>query len=89
MALAGILLRPRDLHEAVDALAGAAVMVVSGLEGLDAWDVVSGARMVLAFLAGVLLLAALADSAGLFELTAARAVRLAGTTAPCCTGPSW
>jgi arsenical pump membrane protein len=82
VALAGVLLRPRDLHEAVYAVAGAGVMVVLGLEPLgDAWDVISGARMVLAFLAGVLLLAALADSAGLFELAAERALRLAGRDA--------
>src|SRR3954447_14087547 len=75
LGLVGVLLRPRDLHESVYAGIGGALVVLVGAEPLDAaWQVVRSNLGVLAFLAGVLLLAAEADESGLFTVAARRAV---------------
>ena len=75
-ALAGVLLRPRDVHESTFAVAGAIAMIVTGAEPLDAaWHVFRSSLSVLAFLAGVLVLAAAADEAGWFAEGARLAVR--------------
>jgi arsenical pump membrane protein len=75
-ALLGILARPRGAHESVFAAAGAIAMLVVGAESLDdARHVLRSNLGVLAFLAGVLLLAAAADEAGWFAEGARLAVR--------------
>jgi arsenical pump membrane protein len=78
VALGGVLLRPRAVHESTCAALGAAAMLVTGSEPLDAaWQVLRSNASVLAFLAGVLLLAAAADDAGWFAEGAELAVRAA------------
>jgi arsenical pump membrane protein len=75
-ALAGVLVRPRNLHESLFAAVGALAMVVVGSEPLTgAWHVFRSNLSVLAFLAGVLVLAAAADDAGWFAEGARLAVR--------------
>ncbi|MDX6569394.1 MAG: arsenical pump rane protein [Gaiellales bacterium] len=76
VALAGVLIRPRDVHESTWAALGAIAMLVTGSEPLDgAWHVLTANLSVLAFLAGVLALAAAADDAGWFAEGARLAVR--------------
>jgi arsenical pump membrane protein len=76
VALAGVLLRPRDIHESTWAALGAIAMLVTGCEPLTgAWHVFRTNLSVLAFLAGVLVLAAAADEAGWFAAGARLAVR--------------
>jgi arsenical pump membrane protein len=76
-ALAGVLFRPGGLHEAAYAAAGAAAMVLVTAEPLDAaLGVVRDRLGVLAFLAGVMLIAALAEDAGLFGVAASWALRV-------------
>jgi arsenical pump membrane protein len=78
LALVGILLRPRNLHESVYAGLGGLLVIVTGVEPLEAaWHVLRSNLAVLAFLAGVLLLAAEADETGLFRVASAGAVRVA------------
>jgi arsenical pump membrane protein len=68
--------RPRAIHESAFAAAGAIAMLVVGAEPFDdAWHVLRSNLGVLAFLAGVLLLAAAADEAGWFAEGARLAVR--------------
>jgi arsenical pump membrane protein len=76
VALAGVLLRPRNVHESTCAALGAAAMLATTSESLgDAWGVFRSNLSVLAFLAGVLVLAAAADEAGWFAEGARLAVR--------------
>jgi arsenical pump membrane protein len=76
VALAGVLLRPRAIHESTWAALGALAMLVTGCEPLaGAWHVFRSNLSVLAFLAGVLVLAAAADEAGWFAAGARLAVR--------------
>jgi Na+/H+ antiporter NhaD/arsenite permease-like protein len=78
-ALAGILLRPFGLREAVPALAGAAALVLCGLIPLSAALRAAGQGWnVYLFLAGMMLLAELALAEGVFDWAAklmARAAR--------------
>lgn len=81
-ALAGILLRPFGVREAVPALAGAAALVLCGLLPLPAalraaaqgWDVYL-------FLTGMMLLAELAALEGVFDWAACLVARAAGGSA--------
>jgi arsenical pump membrane protein len=78
LALAGILTRPRGIHESVFAGAGALAMVAVLAEPpTGAWHVLRDDRGVLAFLAGVLVLAAAAEDAGWFAEGARLAARAA------------
>ena len=75
-ALAGVLIRPRNLHESLFAAVGAVAMIAVGSEPLSAaWHVFRSNLSVLAFLAGVLVLAAAADDAGWFSEGARLAVQ--------------
>ncbi len=75
-ALAAVLIRPRNLHESLFAAVGALAMVAVGSEPLAAaWHVFRSNLSVLAFLAGVLVLAAAADDAGWFSEGARLAVQ--------------
>ena len=77
VALAGVLLRPRDIHESTFAALGAIAMLRDGSRAARrrAWHVLRSNLSVLAFLAGVLVLAAAADEAGWFAEGARLAVR--------------
>ena len=75
LATAGVVIRPFRLPEAIWALAGAAVLVLSGL--LKWGDALSGMRNgvdVYLFLTGMMLIAELARREGLFDYLAAFAV---------------
>ena len=75
-ALAGVLIRPRNLHESLFAAVGALAMVaVRQRAPGGAWHVFRSNLSVLAFLAGVLVLAAAADDAGWFSEGARLAVQ--------------
>jgi arsenical pump membrane protein len=83
LLLAGVLafavVRPRGLPEAVAAVPAAIVAVVAGLvPGPDAWREVRSLGPTVAFLAAVLLLAHLADRAGVFRWAGALAARSSG-----------
>ncbi|MGZ4627277.1 MAG: SLC13 family permease [Kineosporiaceae bacterium] len=86
--LAFAVVRPRGLPEAVAAVPAAAVVVVTGLVPASAaWDEIRSLLPTVAFLAAVLVLAHLADGAGVFQyagavaarVSAGRPVRLLGT----------
>jgi arsenical pump membrane protein len=78
VAILGILIRPWGLPEAVWAVAGAAILVLGSLLPLhDAWTAVARGTDVYLFLAGMMLLAELARTEGLFDWVAALAVRWA------------
>ncbi len=82
LATAGVILRPGKLPEAVWAVGGALLLVVSGLLSLsDAFGAVGGAMDVVMFLVGMMLLAELARSEGLFDTLAGWAVKHAGGSA--------
>jgi arsenical pump membrane protein len=76
LALAGILTRPRGIGESLFAAAGAIAMIAVLAEPpTSAWHVLRDDRGVLAFLAGVLILAAAAEDAGWFAEGARLAAR--------------
>ncbi len=78
VATAGVILRPFRLPEAVWALAGALALVVSGLLApADALTGVARGSDVYLFLFGMMLLAEIARSEGLFDWLAALATRRA------------
>jgi arsenical pump membrane protein len=78
VALLGVLVRPRDVRESTCAGLGALAMLATGSEPpAAAWHVLRSNLSVLAFLAGVLVLAAAADDAGWFAEGARLAVRAA------------
>jgi arsenical pump membrane protein len=78
VAILGIIVRPWDLPEAVWAVAGALVLVLASLVPAgQAWQAVRRGTDVYLFLAGMMLLAELARTEGLFEWVAALAVRFA------------
>lgn len=82
VATAGVILRPWRVPEAVWALAGAALLVITGLLSLpDAARAVGKGHDVYLFLGGMMVLAELARREGLFDHVAARAVQLAGGSA--------
>ena len=76
LAIFGIITRPWGLPEALWAVAGAAVLVLGSLVPWNlAWAAVLQGTDVYLFLAGMMLLAELARTEGLFDWVAARAVR--------------
>jgi len=78
VAVAGVIARPWRIPEAAWALAGAALLVASGLlPWRDAAVAVGKGLDVYLFLAGMMLLSELARREGLFDFLAAHAVRLA------------
>jgi len=79
LATAGVVVRPYGLPEAVWAVAGAALLVVSGaLPWRDALLGIGRGSDVYLFLTGMMLLSELAREQGLFDWLAARATRAAG-----------
>jgi arsenical pump membrane protein len=82
VSVAGVILRPFGWPEAVWAVAGAVVLVVSGLLPLSAaLRGVADGTDVYFFLIGMMLLSALARREGLFDWLAARVARRAGGSA--------
>ena len=82
VTVAGVLLRPRRVHEAWVAVAGAAAMGVWGAVGWsDLAAVLQETAPVLVFLAGVLVAGAVADRAGVFSLAALWTARATGSSA--------
>ena len=78
LATCGIISRPWGVSEAVWAVAGAALLVLGSLVSLHgAWLAVTRGTDVYLFLAGMMLLAELARTEGLFDWVAALAVRWA------------
>ena len=78
LAVAGVILRPRRLPEAIWAVAGAVTLVLSGLlPWADALQAAGEGRDVYLFLIGMMLLAELARQEGLFDWLAALATRQA------------
>jgi arsenical pump membrane protein len=79
LATAGVVVRPYGLPEAVWAVAGAALLVVSGaLPWREALLGIGRGTDVYLFLTGMMLLSELAREQGLFDWLAARATRAAG-----------
>jgi arsenical pump membrane protein len=78
LATFGIIARPWGVSEALWAVAGAALLVLGSLlSPLTAWHAIAHGTDVYLFLAGMLLLAELARTEGLFDWVAALAVRWA------------
>ncbi|GGF35156.1 arsenic transporter [Aliidongia dinghuensis] len=78
LAVGGVILRPRRLPEAIWAVAGAAVLVATGLlPWRDALAAIGRGTDVYLFLVGMMLLAELARQEGLFDWLAALATRRA------------
>ena len=78
LATFGIITRPWGLSEALWAVTGAALLVLGSLVSLhQAWLAITRGTDVYLFLAGMMLLAEVARSEGLFEWVAALAVRRA------------
>jgi arsenical pump membrane protein len=74
LAVAGVILRPWRLPEAIWAVGGAAILVLAGLlPAADAWQGVLKGVDVYLFLIGMMLLAELARLEGLFDWLAAHA----------------
>lgn len=81
LTVLGVLARPRGIHEAWVAAAGAAAMLLAGaVPAAAAAAVVRETAPVLLFLAGVLVVAAVAERAGVFTWAALWAARLAGNS---------
>src|SRR5690348_8730139 len=78
LAIFAIIIRPWGLPEPVWAVAGAAILVLGSLlSPRDAWNAIARGADVYLFLAGMMLLAELARTEGLFDWVAALAVRWA------------
>ena len=78
LATGGVIGRPWRLPEAVWAVAGAALLVATGLlSAADAWTGIAKGADVYLFLTGMMLLAEVARLEGLFEWLAAKAATLA------------
>jgi arsenical pump membrane protein len=76
--LALIMLRPKQLNEALAALSGGLAMIAAGIVSpLQATQTLSGDWNIFLFFLGMLALSALAEQAGFFDWLAARAARLA------------
>ncbi|MEN8614979.1 SLC13 family permease [Dehalogenimonas sp. THU2] len=76
LTIAGIVLRPWRVPEAAVAVIGAATMIVLGdLTLPEAGGALSGSLNVLAFFLGLMLVAAIAESAGLFDRIVDTAVK--------------
>ncbi|HEX7638082.1 MAG TPA: SLC13 family permease, partial [Burkholderiaceae bacterium] len=83
LATAGVLLRPRGWPEAVFAVGGAVLLVLARLlPPASVLSAVGGSLDVVFFLTGLMLLAELARSEGLFDTLSAWAVRRAGGSGP-------
>jgi arsenical pump membrane protein len=77
--LVAVMLRPRGLAEAVSALVGGALMIAVGAVGpTEALALLLNAWNVFGFFLGLMLIAAAADHAGVFDVLAWQAARLAG-----------
>jgi arsenical pump membrane protein len=82
VAAAGVIIRPWRLPEAVWAVAGAVILVVSGmLPFANALRAVGRGTDVYLFLTGMMLLSEVARREGLFDWLAAFAVRRSGGSA--------
>ena len=83
LAIAGVILRPAKLPEAVWAVGGALLLLILGcIKPVTAWHGVARGADVYLFLTGMMLLAELARTRGLFDWLAALAVqRACGSTA--------
>ena len=78
LATFGIIIRPWGLPEVIWAVAGAALLVLGSLVSLqEAWLAIARGTDVYLFLAGMMLLAEVARTEGLFDWVAALAVRQA------------
>jgi len=78
LATFGIIIRPWGLPEVIWAVAGAALLVLGSLVSLqEAWLAIARGTDVYLFLAGMMLLAEIARTEGLFDWVAALAVRQA------------
>jgi arsenical pump membrane protein len=78
LTIAGIIWRPRRQSEAVIACLGAGAMVLlGGLAAREALAAVVGSLNVLGFFLGLMLVAAIAESAGVFDVVTRRAAALA------------
>jgi arsenical pump membrane protein len=78
LAIAGVILRPKDWPEAVWAVAGATILVLTGLlPSGEAWNGIVQGVPVYMFLTGMMLLSELARREGLFDWLAACATRAA------------
>src|SRR5579885_935201 len=78
LAILGFIMRPWEMPEAVWAVSGAAILVLGSLlSPNEAWRAVAKGTDVYLFLAGMMLLAELARTEGLFDWVAALAVRWA------------
>ena len=78
VAMAGVIARPFGWPECIWAVAGAALLVLTGLlSSAEAAFAIARGTDVYLFLTGMMLLSALAQQEGLFDWLAARAARLA------------
>ncbi len=76
--LALIMLRPKQLNEALAALSGGLIMIITGIVSpLQAFQTLLGDWNIFLFFLGMLALSALAERAGFFDWLAARAALLA------------
>ncbi|MCW2273133.1 arsenic transporter [Rhodoblastus acidophilus] len=76
LATAGVILRPFQWHEAIWAVAGAALLVLTGLLPVGAaWTGISRGADVYLFLTGMMLLSEAARREGLFDFLAAEAAK--------------
>ena len=82
LALAGIIVRPRGISEAVCALAGGLLMLLIGVvPPVQALQKLAGNWNVFLFFLGLFTVSAIADLAGIFDWLADRAARLSGGSA--------
>ncbi len=74
LTLAVIILRPYRLPESIAAAAGGGLMLLGGFVGLpEAWQMISGQWNLYGFFLGLMIISALADQAGIFEMLALQA----------------
>lgn len=79
LTLAAIIIRPYRVPESIVAAAGAGLMLLGGFVGLhEAWNVIRGEWNLYGFFLGLMMVSALADQAGIFEILAFQAGRWAG-----------
>ena len=79
LTLEVIIIRPYRIPESIAAAVGAALMLLGGFVGLhEAWSLISGEWNLYGFFLGLMIVSALADQAGIFEMLALQAGRWAG-----------
>ncbi len=79
LAMAGIIVRPRDLPEAVFALAGGAVMLITGfVPPVQSLTTIASHWNVFLFFLGLFTISSVADLAGIFDWLALFAARISG-----------